>query len=300
MTWLYAILGLYLLAMLAIAWFSLHPPRIPVFISPGAMGAPQEDVSFVSEGNTLRGWWVEAPGSDRVMILSHGYFMNRSELTPVAVQLWQRGVSCLLIDLRAHGRSQGKKSFLGYREAYDVAAAVAYARSRKPGAKIGLLGSSMGAAASALACGAHPGIADVLVLDSAYGRLASAILGWWRFVGGKWLMYVLSPTAYLAAPFTGFNPFAVDVSKALANAGPVPTLILHGDRDSLALPAEAERNASACTGEKELVWLPGMGHSEGRWEMPDRYHAALFGFLERVDFISPSLSGTKTIGGESE
>lgn len=287
MIWVGVLAAVYVLGMLAVAWFSLHPVRIPIFLSPGAMGAPQESVEFESEGLRLRGWWVEAPGATSVMVIHHGYLMNRSELTPVAVQLWQRGVSCLIVDFRAHGRSQGKKSFLGYREAADVTASVAYARSRVHGAKIGLIGSSMGAAASAMACGANPGLADVLVLDSAYSRLSSAVIGWWRFVGGKWLAIALSPTALLATPFAGFNPFKVDVSKAIAQAGPVPTLILHGEADTLALPAEARRNFEACAGPKEIVWFPRMGHSEARWEMPTEYSAGLFGFLERQAFLPP-------------
>ncbi|AIE87921.1 alpha/beta hydrolase [Fimbriimonas ginsengisoli] len=280
------ILGLYLLAMLAIAWFSLHPFRIPIFISPGAMGAPQEKVEFESDGLTLRGWWVEAEGATSVAILAHGYMMNRSELTPVAYQLWRRGVSCLLLDLRAHGASGGKKSYLGLREADDVVAAVEYARRRTPGARIVLLGSSMGAAASAIACGSHPGLADVLVLDSAYSRLSSAVIGWWRFVGGNGLAAILSPTAILAIPFAGFNPFNVDVSVSLASAGPVPTLILHGKSDTLALPAEAQRNFDACIGPKQIVWFPRMGHSEARWELADEYLQALFAFLEEQGIVT--------------
>jgi len=284
MMWLWVVLGVYVLGMLAISWFSLHPIRIPVFISPGAMGAPQEDVEFSSDELKIRGWWVEAPNAKTVMILSHGYLMNRSELTPVAVQLWKRGISCLILDLRAHGKSGGKKSYLGYREASDVEAAVQYVRSRCPGVKVGLLGSSMGAAASGIACGRNPGLADFLVLDSAYSRLASAVIGWWRFVGGPPLAAILSPTVLLAAPMAGFNPFSVDVSQYLAVAGPIPTLILHGDADTLALPAEARRNFDALEGPKEIVWFPKMGHSEGRWELPDQYQSALFGFLDRQGF----------------
>jgi len=279
---IYVLLALYLLGMVAIAWFSLHPVRIPVFISPGSMGAPQEDVTFESDGLNLRGWWVSAPGSKTVAILAHGYLMNRAELTPLAFQLWQRGMTCFLVDLRAHGKSQGKKSFLGLREANDVVAAVQYARQRCPDAQIVLIGSSMGAAASAIACGNHPGLADALVLDSCYSRLSSAIIGWWRFVGGKTLAFLLAPTAAIATPFAGFNPFDVDVSKYLAQAGDVPVLVIHGDADTLALPAEATRNFEACTGPKEIVWLPKMGHSEGRWEMPEKYNEALFGFLKRL------------------
>jgi alpha-beta hydrolase superfamily lysophospholipase len=286
MIWLAVLLGLYLAAMFGIAWFSLHPVRTPVFFSPGMLGAPQENWEIESEGLRLRAWWIPADGATTVAILTHGYLMNRSELSPLAYTLWRRGIACLLIDLRAHGRSQGRQSYLGYREAADVEAAVRAARAQVPGARVVLIGSSMGSAASVFAASANPGLADALILDSCYSQLTSAILGWWRLVGGKTLERLLWPTTWLAAPIAGFRPSDVDVSQALHAAGDLPVLILHGDRDDLALPSEAERNLAACTGPAEIVWLADCGHSEGRWERPVEYERAVLDFLDRHDFLA--------------
>ncbi len=277
MAWFLGALGVYLLILVVVAWLSLHPIRIPIFLSPGVMGAPQEDVEVGGETG-LRGWWVRAEGDGAVAVLAHGYLMNRAELAPVAYALWKRGVSSLLLDLRAHGRSGGKKSTMGLLERHDVVAGVAWARARRPGAKIILIGSSMGSAASALAMGENPGLADVLVLDSCYSRLSSAILGWWRFLGGKALMAFLAPSVVVAIPFAGIQPFRVDVAKSLQRLEGVPVLHLHGAKDDLALPGECRRNYEACPGPKALVWFEGCGHSEGRWEQPERYFAGLFGF----------------------
>lgn len=284
--WGLVFLGLYFALMFAVAWFSLHPVRTPVFFSPGMLGAPQENWDIESNGLRLRGWWIPADGATTVAILSHGYLMNRSELAPLAYTLWRRGISCLLLDLRAHGRSQGKQSYLGYREAEDVAAAIRAARKEIPGAKVVLIGSSMGSAASVFATATEPGIADALILDSCYSKLSSAILGWWRLVGGRFLERLLWPTTLIAAPIAGFNPFSVDVSEALKQSGPVPVLILHGERDTLALPSEAERNRAACQGPSEIVWFADCGHSEGRWERSVEYERAVLDFLTRHGFLS--------------
>lgn len=290
--WALVVGGLYFALMFSVAWFSLHPVRTPVFFSPGMLGAPQENWDIESEGLRLRGWWIPADGATTVAVLSHGYLMNRSELAPLAYTLWRRGVSCLLLDLRAHGRSQGKQSYLGYREAEDVAAAVRAARKEVPGAKVVLIGSSMGSAASVFAAAANPGIADALILDSCYSKLSSAILGWWRLVGGRFLERLLWPTTLIAAPIAGFNPFSVDVSLALHEAGEVPVLILHGEKDTLALPSEAERNLAACRGPGEIVWFEDCGHSEGRWERSVQYDRAVLGFLARNGLIEDRPNGT--------
>lgn len=279
------LLAVYVLVLLIVSWVSLHPPRVPLFVSPGAMGAPQEDVLVPSRGLDLNGWWVPAEGATAVMVLVHGYVMNRAELSPVAYHLWRRGVSCLLIDLPAHGRSPGRKCGLGVYEQHDVAAAVQWVRNRYPHARIGVVGSSMGAAATALAQGNGHMRADLLVLDSCYGSLSGAALGWWRFLGGVKLAVLMAPSVLLAAPMAGFNPFAIDVAQILDRVA-VPVLFFHGTRDDLALPSEAVRNYEQAAGPKKLVWLEGYGHSEGRWESPGLYYEELFDFLETHAFVT--------------
>ena len=283
MIWLLILLGVYLLILVAVAWFSLHPFRTPLFASPGLLGTPQEDVDVAStNGVTLKCWWVDA-GSQTVAVLCHGYIMNRSELTPVAHWLWQRGVSSMLFEFRGHGKTKGGVSTVGLKEADDVAAIVAEVRRRVPGAKILLLGSSMGSAACAFAV-AQGTAADALVLDSCYSKLMNASYGWWRFLGGPVTSLFLGPTALIAGPMAGINPFKVDVAKALGSVK-CPVLLLHGRCDNLATPAEAERNLAALKGNGEIVWFDDCGHSEFRWSQPQAYYGALEAFLIRQSLI---------------
>ncbi len=281
MIWLLLVPGIYLLILFGVSWFSLHPVRTPIYLSPGALGLPQEEVEFLSsDGIRLRGWWIGVPDAKTVFVMSHGYLMNRCELAPLAIYFAKFGCSSLLYDFRAHGKSGGRKSGLGWTERLDVAAAVAFARSRAPGCRLILVGSSMGSAASAFAFGEDSSLADALVLDSAYSRLYQAVSGWWRFLGGRGLSFILSPSVVIAAPLAGFNPFRPDVAQALAQVK-APVLILHGDCDTLATVLEAKRNEAACV-DVETVWFERCGHSEGRWLQPEKYNAAVEEFLARV------------------
>jgi fermentation-respiration switch protein FrsA (DUF1100 family) len=137
----------------------------------------------------------------------------------------------------------------------------------------------MGSAASAFAMADEPGCADVLILDSAYDHLSSAIDGWWNFLGGKKLQILLKPVIYLGIPILGLNPFRIRVSDALSKIDK-PALVLHGDRDRLASPQAAEGNYAALQGPKKLVWFAGRNHSEARWEDPDQYFDEVLGFLK--------------------
>jgi uncharacterized protein len=287
--WLLVAVGVYLGILCGIAWVSLHPFRTPLFTSPSAMGTPQEEFEIPSTGGVrLRTWWVPAKGAKTVAILCHGYVMNRSELSPVAFWLWNHGISSLLFDFRAHGHTKGGASTIGFTEADDVMAAVEEARRRVPGARILLIGSSMGSAAAAFAA-ARGAQVDALVLDSCYSRLIQASFGWWRFLGGPVLSYLLGPTVLLAGPLGKINPFKVDVSHALRKVT-CPVLMLHGRCDNLALPSEAERNIAAMSGRAEVVWFEECGHSEFRWTQSNRYYQALEAFLIRESLIeSPNV-----------
>jgi uncharacterized protein len=291
MIWILALLALYVGLLLAISWFSLHPFRVPIFLSPGALGTPQENVELeTDDGVTLRGWWVEHPEPRAVVVLVHGYMMNRAELAAFAQDLWSWGCACLLFDTRAHGRSGGKMCGLGFLEREDVRAATAFARGKAPGAKVVLLGSSMGGAACAFALADDPDLADLAILDSAYSRLPWGIVGWWRFLGGKPLAALLAPSLLVAWPLARFNPWKVDVAEALRKSKGMPMLLLHGDCDNLALPAEAERNLAALDGRGSLVWLADCGHGEGRWVHPEPYREAVRAFLlaNEIELVTPT------------
>ncbi len=286
MVWVFSLLLVYLLVIAVVAWFSLHPFRTPLFFAPGSLGARQEDHTLPGEAGPIQLWWlVPAKPPKLVFVMTHGYMMNRSELAAEGYRLWQEGCAIALMECRAHGRSGGKVSTLGWEERKDIAVVARWAREQYPDAKLILMGSSMGAAASAMALGDDPTLDDGLVLDSAYGKLTEAVSGWWRFLGGKGLALAFSPLLFVAAPFLGFNPWKVDVADALAKLPHVPILFFHGKSDTLALPAEAERNVAAHRGEHQIEWFERCGHSEGRWLHPERYWETLNGFLRKHDFL---------------
>lgn len=269
------ILGVYVAILLLVVRFSLQPLRIPPFISPGALGLPQESVEFETSGGLLlRGWWVDHSEAVGTAVFVHGYMMNRCEWVSVALRFHQMGYRCLLLDLRAHGRSQGKKCTLGWEERHDVTAAARWARAKGTGPLV-LVGSSMGAAAAAFALSEDGSLADAVILDSSYSQLSGAVLGWWNFVGGRWLRLALTPTLWLTRLFLGVSPRQVDVASAVAKIS-IPKLFVHGEADTLAEPDQARRNFEAAAPPKEVIWFPNRNHSEFRWEDPDIY-------LEKVE-----------------
>jgi alpha-beta hydrolase superfamily lysophospholipase len=274
----------YLLILLVVAYAATHPARSPMFLSPAALGEIPEEIEFASDGITLRGWWLQPRDVRGVAVLCHGYVMNRSENAALAVWLLRQGFACLAFDFRASGLSDGKRTGVGWSERRDVLAACRYAETRLPGLPRLLVGSSMGAAACAFAAAEDSACAAGAILDSSYSSLASATLGWWRFIGGWPAVVVLAPVVLVAWPLVQFNPFRVSVARALT-ALRTPVRILHGRRDRLAGPAHAVRNAAAAG--TEVVWFEGAGHSEARWCAPDEYLTEILAFVDSLEAFRP-------------
>lgn len=273
--------ALYLGGCFLVARVSVRPPRVPLFLSPGLLGAPQETVRFEGrEGLMLVGWWMDQPSPGVVAVMTHGYCVNRSEPAPVAHWLWRHGAACLMFDFPAHGDSQGREVGFGWKERLDVLAALRIARARYPAARIVLWGSSLGAAAGAFACAeAEPSHRpSAMILDCPYGRLSRAIDGWWKFVGGRRLARFLVPVAWFSRVLTGLRPRRIDVAAALAACPDVPALVISGARDTI-LPPDEARRLEAASPSATLVTFEGCHHSEPRYLQPDRYREALETFL---------------------
>jgi pimeloyl-ACP methyl ester carboxylesterase len=287
MIWFILILAiLYIMALVGVALCFVYPFRTPIFLSPGFLGTAQEPIEFIdpTTEKILRGWWVPHHDPKVVMICCHGFMMNRAELAPFAPRFKDHSMAFLFFDFPAHGSSQGRRSGFGFREKSAVAAAVGLARVKYPNAKIVLAGSSMGAVASSFALSENPSLADGLILDSCYDRLNEAVSGWWLFLGGKKLKFLLALVVWLGWPLSGLNLFSVVVSKALTKVN-VPTLILHGTADTLAPFYHAEANYAALAGPKTLVSFEGRNHSEARWEEPEKYFDAIDAFLIQSQFL---------------
>lgn len=277
------LLALYVLAVFVATYVSLHPPRVPLWLSASMLGYPEEKVKLDSDGTELTGWWSDGGDGSLAVVCCHGYIMNRCELLPMMVTLADLKASWFFFDFRAHGKSQGRTCTMGKHEALDVAAAARFVRSRKPAAKLVLYGSSMGGAAAAIALGEDPDLADALILDGAYSAMDEAGRGWWNFLGGRWLAFFLAPTVWLGRLMIGFDPAKVVVAEYLTKAAHKPVLFLAGGDDPIVSQGALDRNVKASG---DLTWVEvfeGAGHGEARFREPERYRDAIRKFvLEQV------------------
>jgi pimeloyl-ACP methyl ester carboxylesterase len=108
------------------------------------------EVTFPSrDGLTLFGRFLPARNHATILLI-HPLGSSNTNMLIYAEFLANAGYGVFMIDLRAHGSSDGDTSTYGWREAEDVAGAVDYLLHRLDvnGQKIGVLGISLGAQAA--------------------------------------------------------------------------------------------------------------------------------------------------------
>jgi pimeloyl-ACP methyl ester carboxylesterase len=189
------------------------------------------EVTFKSrDGLTLFGRFLPSRNSATILLL-HGLGGANQDMLIYAEFLAHAGFGVFMIDLRAHGSSDGDTSTYGLREAEDVAGAVDYLLTRIDvnGQRIGALGVSLGAQA-ALRGALKTGHLRALVLEG----LNPSIL---RDHGGmpqslaRWLNY---PTNWLYYRLYHFMTGGMEagVLDVIGKVSPRPVLLIaSGEKD---------------------------------------------------------------------
>src|SRR5437879_5001118 len=197
-----------------------------------------EEVSFTSSDDNVNisGWFFRASGAEPrpAVVLCHGVWTGRRECLPLALRFQAAGYNVLCFDFRAHGRSAGRFISVGHHETNDVIGAVHYLMHRPEvdPARIGVIGFSMGAAATIQAAARCTDIAAI-VADSAYASFVDAARYSFQLVT-RMPHFPMAPIAVHAAKWimhvdaTQWRP--IDVIGRIA---PRPVMLTHGMLDEI-------------------------------------------------------------------
>jgi pimeloyl-ACP methyl ester carboxylesterase len=178
-------------------------------------GMSYEDVVYPArdDGLEISGWYISCrkPGTESTpaIVMVHGKNSSRTwefdqYFLDVAQALHQAGSTVLLIDLRGHGQSAESRFSFGLYERRDVLGAVDYliSRGHQPG-KIGLLGSSMGAA-SVIGAAVEDKAVGAVFTDSLFADVYPIIQDRWVHDSGLPTIF-LYPTRWMSRLLLGYD-----------------------------------------------------------------------------------------------
>ena len=246
-----------------------------------------EEVTFQSVEDDLKisGWFFASqqarPGP--AVIRCHGVWTGRRECLPLALRFLAAGYNVLCFDFRAHGLSGGRFTSVGRHETNDVIGAVHYL-SQRPEVdpeRIGVIGFSMGAAATIQAAARCPQIAAV-VADSSYATFLDAARYSFKVVT-RLPHYPIAPIAMAWAKWI----VHVDANHMrpiddIGRIAPRPVLITHGELDEIVPVRHAHTLFKAAQEPKEEWIVPDAHHVEARDRDGDVYFERVEAFLREA------------------
>lgn len=238
---------------------------------------------FSDDGLKLYGRYYHVRDGAPLDICFHGYrsrsftdFAGGSELS------FELGHNLLLVDQRAHGRSEGHTISFGIQERWDVLSWVEFARERfGKETQIFLYGVSMGAATVLMASGLDlPDNVKGIVADCPYSSPLDIILHVGRT--NPLPQWLIRPFAILGAKiYGGFDLRETDAAEAVRHSN-VPILIIHGEADGFVPPVMSELSHGTDPRLVQRITFPGADHALSYLSDTPRYKKAVRQFIEAL------------------
>jgi len=254
-------LAFYTFVVLVAVPFAFSEVLLRGAASPASPPAPGYVMgSVIAEGLRLRTWARQGLDARAAVVIVHGLGDSLETYVDRADGLSRRGHTVLLVDLRAHGASEGRYTTLGGREREDVRAAMeALRKAGRAGAGLILMGHSMGAVAVLRAAVGQPDVRAVIV-EAPYDNYRANVShhAWLLYRMPGWLP-IIPITIAIAQWRAGFCAADVDAVKASA-AFSAPLLAIADGADPRMPEAVVRRVADAHAGPHQVWVAPGAEH----------------------------------------
>jgi fermentation-respiration switch protein FrsA (DUF1100 family) len=224
----------------------LHPARQT---ASGALlnasGIDFKDVELMTEDNVKLSAWYTPPTNGAVILVAHGYGDKRPE--DFYALFASHGYGVIAWDFRAHGKSEGEFSSLGYYEMLDAKAALDFVLAQPGVEHVGAWGGSMGAVTMIRATAHYPEI-EALVADSPFATLQDEMDLRVPFP------IMRSLIRFFAERKSGVTLDRVSPVDDIARIGPRPVFIIQGMADGM-VPLDSAQRLYEAAGEPRQLWV---------------------------------------------
>lgn len=249
--------------------------------------------NIVTEDNIkLNSVLIERPGAKRTILMIHGYWQSKEFLYPL-VKLFNQD-NIFLIDLRAHGLSEGELISWGHTEYKDVVAAIDFLSSKRELKELPLfaIGCSMGSASllKAMATKSKGSKVQAIVLDSGFDDLKGKVYHTFN-KKVKWLKDAFPAVCYA---FNKVLNGAVDQFKPykLIQDIEIPILIIHSKEDKVVPVSCAYNLYENATSSKKNLWIvENSKHIKIFEDYPKEYRQRVLEFFNKSNINSTNKMG---------
>jgi alpha-beta hydrolase superfamily lysophospholipase len=242
---------------------------------------PFESIQLkLKEGQFIDAWYSTWPDSRKCIIMFHGYSSNKSILNAEAFYYRSLGYNVLMVDIRAHGKSEGACTSFGYKETEEVRTAFEFCKSQGNHSVV-LYGVSMGAVMVMKAVADGEVKPAAIIADMPFASLHDHLKARARVTG-----FISEPFAFFITMWIGieggFNGFDLDTGK-YARSIDCPVLLQWGEQDRFVTRKEIELVYSHLPApKKKLVVYPEADHDSYLASDPIRWKKEVGAFLNAL------------------
>lgn len=243
---------------------------------------PHEEITVFSEdGLKLHGTYFPLEGSKKTVICFHGYTSEGlNDYSTLALFYRENGFNLMIVDERAHGKSEGTYIGFGCLDRKDALLWIQeMIRMGGEDCEILLHGDSMGGATVLMASGLKlPHQVKAIVSDcaftSAWEVFASVLKNRYHLPAFP-ILHVANEMVIKKAGYSLKECNAkIEVAKTK-----IPILFLHGEADSFVPCSMAHELYQACASEKKLVLIEGAGHVESCYRDSQLFEGSVREFI---------------------
>jgi len=202
-------------------------------------------------------YWTASPRG--TVFLLHGYALAQFSMLPWALQLGEDGWRCVLVDLRGHGESTGKRFYFTVKEVSDMRQLLDHLEQNgQISGPVSAVGESMGAVLALRWKTVDPRVASVVAI-APYASFSNATMNIQQEYAG-WMPRSLVADgiaqlpSVLNIPADQFDPITFMRDK------PVAALFVAGGLDKIAPPSEVEQVKNLALPESPMVLIPDATH----------------------------------------
>jgi pimeloyl-ACP methyl ester carboxylesterase len=237
------------------------------------------------EGYRLYGWVIPAEEAKATVIYLHGVGDNKMSGLPLAKLFHEHRFDVVMYDSRAHGESEGKHCTFGYYEKHDVRKVIDWVRARersegRESKKIGVFGTSMGAAIAVQAASIEPRI-EAVIAEGCFTNLRTITVDYQkRLLRLPW-HFLRNVAMKRAEGIAKFSHHDVSPLKVVASVR-VPIMFIHGTADAFIKYEYSQKLYAAANQPKELFLVDLANHTDVHQIGKSGYEERVIKFFERT------------------
>ena len=241
-----------------------------------------KDVSIISfDGVKLIGHLYTHENAKRMIIMFHGFRSSwLRDFGFAAKEFYEAGCNLLIVEQRAHGKSEGDYITYGVFERFDCLEWTKFAADRFNDIPIYLDGVSMGAATVLMASSLQlPNAVKGIIADCGYTSpkaIISRVFAQKSPVPAKGIVSAVSAYSKLAAGYDFDDYSTLDAMKVNTR----PVFFAHGDADDFVPMEMTLENYEACIAPKRLFIAKGATHGLSYLVAHDAYYNELMDFFD--------------------